>query len=110
MKTLGAMAKKHQLPLPTYSFDGVYLNLTIYRHGGAALSALTAEVLKALNREERRSWEFLATKASVTRREFEEHMGFDSRKAQRLLRRLVELDLLHKVGTSSSTAYEVLRP
>ena len=107
MRTLGEAAAKHDLPVPKYAFDGLDLNLTIYRHAQAAVGALKPDVLKALNRDEKRSWEYLATKTSVTRKEFAERMGFDSRKAQRHLKRLVELGLLHKSGASSSTEYEV---
>ena len=110
MRTLGEAAAKYRLPVPKYAFDGLYLNLTIYRHVQAAVGALKAGVAKALNEDEKRSWEYLATKTSVTRKEFAEHMGFDSRKAQRHLKRLVELGLLHKVGASSSTEYEVRKP
>lgn len=110
MKTFGEAATKHGLPLPTYAFDGLYLNLTIYRHVQAAVDALKADVLKALNQDDKLAWEYLATKASVTRKEFAERMGFDSRKAQRHLKRLVELGLLRKVGASSSTEYEVRKP
>ena len=110
MRTFGEAAAKHGLPVPKYAFDGLYLNLTIYRHVQAAVEALKADVLKALNEDEKRSWEYLATKTSVTRKEFAEHMGFDSRKAQRHLKRLVELGLLLKVGASSSTEYEVRKP
>ncbi|MGA8147816.1 MAG: ATP-binding protein [Gallionellaceae bacterium] len=110
MRTLGEAATKHGLPVPKYGFDGLYLNLTIYRHVKAAVGALKADVLKALNEDEKRSWEFLVTRTSITRKEYAEHMGFDSRKAQRHLKRLVELGLLHKVGASSSTEYEVRKP
>jgi ATP-dependent DNA helicase RecG len=110
MRTLGAAATKHGLPVPKYAFDGVYLNLTIYRHTQAAVDALKTDVLKALNEDERRSWAFLATKTSVTRKEYAEQMGFDSRKAQRHFKRFVELGLLRKVGASSSTKYEVQKP
>jgi predicted HTH transcriptional regulator len=71
---------------------------------------LKADVLKVLNEDEKRSWEFLATKSSVTRKEYAGHMGFDARKAQRHIRRFVELGLLRKVGASSSTEYEVQKP
>ena len=110
MRTLGEAASKHGLPVPKYAFDGIYLNLTIYRHAQAAVAALKGEVLRALNEDEERSWEFLATRVSVTRKEYAEQMGFDSRKAQRHLKRLVELGLLRKVGASSSTRYEVQQP
>ncbi len=107
MRTLGEAAAKHGLPMPKYTFDGLYLNLTIYRDAKAAVSGLKAGVLKALNDDEKKSWEYLATKTSVTRKEYAERLGFDARKAQRHLKRFVELGLLRKVGASSSTEYEV---
>ena len=110
MRTLGSAAARHGLPVPKYTFDGLYLNLTIYRHARAAVGALKAAVLRAMNEDERSSWEFLATKTSVLRKEYAQHMGFDARKAQRHLKRLVELGLLRKVGASSSTEYEVRKP
>jgi ATP-dependent DNA helicase RecG len=110
MRTLGEAARKYGVPVPKYAFDGLYLNLTIYRHMQAAVHALTTDMLKALNKDEKRGWAFLATKTSVTRKEYALHMGFDSRKAQRHLKRLVELGLLRKTGASSSTEYEVQKP
>lgn len=107
MRTFGEAAAKHGLPVPKYAFDGLYLNLTIYRDAKAAVSGLKANVLIKLNDDEKKSWEYLATKTSVTRKEFEGHMGFDARKAQRHIKRFVELGLLRKVGASSSTEYEV---
>jgi ATP-dependent DNA helicase RecG len=110
MRTFGEATAKHGLPVPKYAFDGLYLNLTIYRYAKAAISGLKADVLKALNDDARKSWEYLATKISVTRKEYAEHLGFDARKAQRHLKRFVELGLLRKVGASSSTEYEVRKP
>jgi len=110
MRTLCTAASKYGLPVPRYEFDGLYLNLTIYRHAGAAVEALESDVLKTLNEDERRSWEFLSTKTEVTRKEYEDQMRFDSRKAQRHLKRFVELGLLRKVGASSATKYEVKKP
>lgn len=107
MRTLGEAATKHGLPVPKYSFGGHYLNLTIYRHAQAAVNTLNPSLLEALNEDERKSWGYLATKTSVTRKEFAEHMGFDARKAQRHLKHFVSLGLLQKVGASSSTEYEV---
>ena len=37
MRTFGEAAAKHSLPVPKYAFDGLYLNLTIYRHARAAV-------------------------------------------------------------------------
>ena len=53
MKTLGAAAAKHGLAVPNYSFDGLYLNLTIYRDAKAALDSLGEAVLRRLSKSER---------------------------------------------------------
>ncbi len=111
----GLSSLKHQaeqlgLPLPSYSMEGDTLVLTIYRHKAGAVLGLPSEVRKTLNADERKGWEFLATKSSVTRKEYAEKLGFDDRKAQRHLKRFVELGLLNKVGASSSTEYEVRKP
>jgi ATP-dependent DNA helicase RecG len=110
MRTLAEAATKHGLPVPRYEFDGLYLNLTIYRHVQAAVADLDTKLLKELNDDERKSWEFLSTRTSVTRKEYADHMEFDSRKAQRHLKSFIELGLLRKVGASSSTKYEVRNP
>lgn len=110
MRSLSTAAEKHDVPVPKYDFDGLYLNLTIYLHGRAAVKSLNKNVLQVLNKDEKSSWAYLSTRKSVTRKEFAEHMGFDSRKAQRHLKRLVDLELLRKVGASSSTEYEVMKP
>jgi len=82
----------------------------VNRHQGAALQALKVDILQSLNKDERKSWEYLSTKSAVTRQEFENNMGYDSRKAQRHLKRFIELGLLQKVGASSATKYEVRNP
>lgn len=110
MWTLGTLAEKYHLPVPQYSFDGIYLQLMIYRHTKGAVDALEDHILNLLNRDEKKSWEYLATQKLVTRKQFVEQMGFDTRKAQRHLKRFVELGLLRKTGASSATKYEVRIP
>jgi ATP-dependent DNA helicase RecG len=110
LTSLKKHAEKLGLPLPRYSMEGDSLVLTIYRSKAGAVAGLPSEVLETLNSDERKGWEFLTTKSSVTRREYAEQLGFDDRKAQRHLKRFVELGLLQKVGASSSTEYEVRKP
>ncbi len=62
MKTLGEAASKYGLPVPKYSFDGVYLNLTIYRNRAAAVSTLSREILASLSKAGSfTAWEWLST-------------------------------------------------
>jgi len=102
-------AKELGLPLPRYTWDAPYLVLKLYRSAKSVIRELPAKVLDSLNAEERRGWEYLATKTACTRAAYEQHMGVDTRKAQRHFKRFVGLGLLRKVGASTSTSYEVQR-
>ncbi|PIU45873.1 MAG: hypothetical protein COS95_01515 [Ignavibacteriales bacterium CG07_land_8_20_14_0_80_59_12] len=102
-------AKELGLPLPRYSWDAPYLVLKLYRSAKSVIRELPANVLDSLNAEERRGWEYLATKTACTRAAYEQHMGVDTRKAQRHFKRFVGLGLLRKVGASTSTSYDVQR-
>ena len=102
-------SKELGLPLPRYTWDAPYLVLKLYRSAKSVIRELPANVLESLNAEERRGWEYLATKTACTRAAYEQHMGVDTRKAQRHFKRFVGLGLLRKVGASTSTSYEVQR-
>jgi len=54
--------------------------------------------------------EFLTTKTVTTKAEYPKHLGFDDCRAQRHLKRFVELDLLRRVGAGPATQYLVVRP
>jgi ATP-dependent DNA helicase RecG len=109
MRTLGSMAEKYHLPLPKFSFDGIYLTLTIYRNMNGAVQALSSKILKELNEDEKKGWQMLSTKNAVTRSSYAAQMVFDARKAQRHLSHFVELGLIKRVGSGPATAYEVVR-
>jgi len=103
-------AKKLGLPLPRYTWDAPYLVLTLYRSVQGAMREYPEHVIDSLNEDEKRGWKFLASKTTCTRAQYEAHMRVDTRKAQRHLKRFVQLGLLRKVGASTSTYYEVQRP
>jgi ATP-dependent DNA helicase RecG len=109
MKTFGEAATKHGLPLPKYAFDGLYLNLTIYRHAQAAVQALGAAVLDRLSKSERFGWVWLATKETMTSTEYAEALRLPYRTAMNHLRRFQELGLLEKTGSGRATEYKILR-
>ena len=110
MRTLGAMAEKHRLPLPKYSFDGVYLQLTIYRHAKAAVHGLDAKALKALSKSERAGWEWLSLRKETTSTDYAEAMKLPYRTAMNHLRSFQELGLLERIGSARATEYRILRP
>lgn len=110
MRTLGAMAEKHKLPLPKYNFDGVYLNLTIYRHAKAAVQALGTVVLDKLSKSERSGWEWLSLRKHTTSAGYAEAMRLPYRTAMHHLQRFQELGLLEKAGSARATEYRVCKP
>jgi predicted HTH transcriptional regulator len=110
MKTLGEAASKHGLPVPKYSFDGVYLNLTIYRHAQAAVQALGAAILAKLSKSERSGWEWFASKGSATSSEYADAMKLPYRTAMNHLGKFQELGLLEKTGSARATHYRIHKP
>ncbi len=109
IKSLKNRADQLGLPLPRYGFQDPYLVLTLFRTLEGATHALTKDVVENLNADERAAWQFVVTKESVASRELMDRMGFDERKAQRVLKKLMKGNLLRRVGKGPVTRYEVIR-
>ena len=109
IQSLRSLAEESGLPLPRYAFRNPYLELTLYRSPESASLVLSPEILEALSTDERAGWGFLSSRLVATRSEYAENLGFDDRKAQRHLRKFVDLGLLRRVGVGPSTKYEVLQ-
>jgi ATP-dependent DNA helicase RecG len=95
--------------LPRYTWDDPYLVLTIFRHPEAAAHELAEAIVAELNADERIAWQFVVTKNSVTSRELMGKLGFDERKAQRVLKKLMGVNLVRRIGKGPATRYEVIR-
>ncbi len=102
-------AKELRLPLPRYSWDAPYLVLALYRSLKSATLELNEGVLDKLNVDEEAAWQFITSRESVTSPQVMEHLSFDERKAQRVLRKLMEVKLISRIGKGPATRYEVLR-
>ena len=107
MRTFGEAAATHGLPVPKYAFDGLYLNLTIYRDAKAALEALGAATLSKLSKSERVGWEWLVAQGGARSGEYAAAMKVDERTARRHLNQFLKLGLVRKSGASTSTEYEI---
>lgn len=106
LNSLKKQAEKLGLPLPSYSMEGDFLVLTIYRSKAGVVAGLRPEVRERLNNDEKASWEFISERQSIGRPELMQQMGFDERKAQRVLKKLQEVGLLRRVGLGPATRYE----
>jgi len=109
MKSLKQGAEQAGLPLPKYVFEDPYLVLTLYRNAEGVTEELTPEILKKLNEDEKATWQFLVSRESITSPEVMKHFGFDEKKAQRILRKLMDEKLIQRIGKGPATRYEVIR-
>ena len=90
MRTFGEAADRYGLPGPKYSFDGLYLNLTIYRNRAAAVSTLSREILASLSKAELTGWEWLSTQEQTTSSQYSDAVKIPNRTALRQLKRFTE--------------------
>lgn len=109
LKSLKSRAEAAGLPLPRFAWEPPYLALTLYRSPAAAVRGLNPEVLDRLNEDERASWQFIVGRESVSSPMLMTQMGFDERKAQRVLRALMDSGLIRRVGRGRATRYEVVQ-
>ena len=110
MRTLGEAASKYGVPVPKYVFDGLYLNLTIYRSAKGAVRLLRTEILERLNADEKETLQVILAQQPITSAGVMKEMRFDERKAQRVLRKLLDEGLVRRAGKGRATQYTAARP
>jgi ATP-dependent DNA helicase RecG len=106
LKSMKQGAEKAALPLPAYSWKDPYLVLTFYL---TPASAIPAHLLASLSKPEQAGWEWLATRETVTSREYAQALGVPIRTALNHLKRFTDLKLLEKSGSGPATRYRVRR-
>jgi ATP-dependent DNA helicase RecG len=109
IKSLKNRAEQLGLPLPSYDWTDPYIVLTLYRTPESAIRTLPQDVVEKLNVDEKSAWQFVVRKEVVTSGELIEQLRVDERKAQRILKKLVEVRLLRRVGKGRATRYKVIR-
>ena len=109
LKSMKTRAETAGLPLPRFAWEAPYLVLTLYLSAAGAVRDLDPEFLDHLNADEIASLQFIVGRESVTSPVLMEEMGFDERKAQRVLKALLDSGLLVRIGRGPATRYEVVR-
>ena len=97
------------LPLPTYTWNAPYLDLTIYRAAESATKSLDESILSELNSTERKGWTFVVGRGTTTQSEYSSEMKVNARTAQRHLTHFVDLGLLRRIGSGPATEYQVIQ-
>jgi ATP-dependent DNA helicase RecG len=109
LKSMKQKAEQADLPRPAYTWEDPYLVLTLYRSAESAIRTLKPETLEALNDDERKGWQQIATIEVITKTTYAGATGYDTRKGQRHLKRFVELGLLRRLGSGKATSYKIVR-
>jgi len=109
LRSLKARPMELGLPLPKYTFENPYLVLTLYRHPESATRVLAPDILHSMSEDEKRSWQFIVTKESVTSVQLMEQFGYDERKSQRVLKKLIESGFIRRIGKGPATRYEAVQ-
>ena len=110
LKSMRSKAAEAGLPLPKFSFSNPYLDLTIFCTVAGAIQALPPEILDRLSSSERKGWEWLSTKETISTVDYEVAMEIPKRTALNHLRHFVQLGLLGKEGAGSTTRYRPVQP
>jgi ATP-dependent DNA helicase RecG len=108
MAALKSLNEKYGLPLPEYQYQEPLLSLTFPKTMEAVKAVSHFDGVEKLNEEELIGYEFVKLNGSLKRKAYEDKFGFDKKKAERHLNKMVELKLIERKGSGPSTYYEVI--
>ncbi len=108
MRSLKSLNEKYGLPLPEYTYNDPFLNLTFPRNMEALKKVSGHLGINKLNNEELKGYEFIKLKVTLSRKEFEQQFGFNQKKAERLLTKMVKEGIIMRKGSGPETYYEII--
>ena len=109
MKALLYLNSKYELPLPKYTMEGPFLTLTFPRNLEVMRRISSNKNISKLNDEELTGYDFIRIKENVTRKEYQVHFNIQNdKKAERHLRKMVDLNLIARKGSGRATRYEII--
>jgi len=108
LSTMRDRAKELGLPLPRYTWDDPYLVLKLYLSTEAAARTLRQDVLESLSKSEKKGWQWLATKGTVSAQSYAIAMGIPKRTALNHLKHFTDLGLLKPIGSGPASKYELV--
>ena len=93
-------------PKPIYSFDGTYTVLTITRN--ILLSKQDVrQMIESLKEDEKKAYDYIKEKTRTSKSDYANHAGIDDKKAQRILKKLVDVRLVQTKGKAKATEYVI---
>ncbi|MEI6143598.1 MAG: ATP-binding protein, partial [Mariniphaga sp.] len=103
METWGSLPKEFNLPIPEYQFNAPFLQIQFATSLESKKSLLDEDIRNKLTDEEFAGYEFVKGRKEVSRKEYEEHFGYNERKANRHLNKLIEIGLIGDNGKGKTS-------
>jgi len=97
--------KKYK-PKPIYSFDSVNTVLTITRNKLLSKEDVR-QIIENLKEDERKAYDYIKRETRTTKSDYAAYARIDDKKAQRILKKLVEVRLVETVGKAKATEYVI---
>lgn len=98
METWSSMPKEFHLPIPEYIFKKPFLQIQFATSLESKKSLLDEDIRDRLTDEEFAGFEFVKERKEVSRKEYEEHFGFERKKASNQLKKMKDLGLVSDNG------------
>ena len=94
-------------PTPIYMFDGVNTVLTITRNIVLPKEDIR-QIVERLKEEEEKAYYYLARKGRTSKSDYAAYAKIDDKKAQRILKKLVDVGLIQTEGKAKATEYVIV--
>ena len=108
MQSLKTLDAKYGFPLPYYQLELPFLTLTLPRSYESLVKLSPSTNLSLLNNDELKGYDYIRTRQKVKRRDYQQHFNIESqKKAERHLKKMVDLKLIIRKGSGPSTYYQV---
>jgi ATP-dependent DNA helicase RecG len=108
MAALKSLNEKYGLPLPEYKFLPPLLTLSFPKTLKSSKSSSNSERIKKLNDEELIGFEYIKLHGTIKRKDYEDKYGYDKKKAERHLNKMVDIGIIERKGSGPNTYYEII--
>jgi len=107
MDTFRTMREIHKLPLPIFEYDGIYTVVTFPRTTGALRDIIKKQPIEELSKDELSAFDIFRDHKYISKVDFAKLNGLTNRTAERLLKKLTDLNLITKRGSGPKTNYVI---
>lgn len=102
LRSLKRRSQELGLPLPRYSYEAPYLNLTIFRTAQAAMGNSNDQDFTA---DETSVWHLIQHDGEIKSSNIASTLELEQRTVQRILAKLIDQSLIEKIGKGPATVY-----